>query len=103
MSTEPTVHVVAGNDAMNKMIDIFLNGFVSGAASGVATILQSFAPSLPNIDEMADTVSDSLVAAIRTDPLAIEELRREIAEELLGTDSGPKSFTLPLPDGEADQ
>jgi len=80
--------VLVGNDALNMMINVYMDGFTTGASSALASYTQAE-------DAMADTLVDLLTDGIREDPLAVETIRREIAERFAGIDTGPKSFSLP--------
>lgn len=84
-------HYVQGNDAMNLMIDIWLSGFASGASSTLATLLGD------QPEEVRDKFCHSLAKGISDDPLALEALRIEITELIVGADTGPKEFTVPYP------
>lgn len=69
-----------------KLVDVFLNGFASGAASAAKT--------LGGTDEAADTLSAALIDSMRADPCVMDMVRTEIKETLLGTDSGPKNIDI---------
>jgi hypothetical protein len=87
----PTSEVFYGNDAMNKFIDVYMNAFASGMATAAVTLGYPVAA--------ADEFADIACTQVRADPLAIEAIRVEIAETFMGTDSGPKSLTIPPVDG----
>lgn len=87
---ERPMRYLLGNDAMNALIDIYMNGFITGAASALATYTSAD-------DATADRLCDQLTSGLRDDPLAIETVRREIAEQFAGVDTGEKTFTIPVP------
>lgn len=80
--------VAVGNDAMNLLIDLYMNGFVTGASSALATYTKAD-------DATADRLTDHLAEGLRADPLAIEQVRRQVAETFAGIDSGEVTWTLP--------
>lgn len=76
-----------GNDALNMLIDIYMDGFMTGASSALATYTRVE-------DATADRLCEHLTSGLRDDPLAVETIRREISERFQGIDSGEKTFTL---------
>lgn len=104
MTTEQpdsTFGVLAGNDAMNMLIDIYMDGFVSGAASAAVTLLSMGRQPNANDEQIGEQLSQKAADAIRADPLAVECVRNEITERLAGIDSAPKGFSLPnVPEAE---
>lgn len=76
-----------GNDALNMLIDIYMDGFMTGASSALATYTSVD-------DATSDRLCEHLTAGLRDDPLAVETIRREITERFQGIDSGEKTFTL---------
>jgi hypothetical protein len=82
------VRVAVGNDVMNLLIDLYLNGFTTGASSALATYTKAD-------DATADRCVDHLTQGLRDDPLAIELVRQQIAETFAGIDTGEKTWTLP--------
>lgn len=76
-------------DAMNALIDVYVNGFVTGIASAVKT--------LGGDDEQADGLAQYLAEGVRTDPLVMNQIVEEIDETLAGVDTGPKSIHLTGP------
>lgn len=94
-SSPEGTHVVTGNEAMNKLIEIWFNGFISGAASGGTQIaVYAGLENNPQVQELIDKVALKVTAAAHADPLAVEAVRREITETFLGIDSGPKAFSV---------
>jgi hypothetical protein len=79
--------LLQGNEALSKLVDIWLDGFTSGASSMAATLGRD--------GDRADALAQWLVAGIRSDPLAVEQVRREIFERMAGVDSGLKAWELP--------
>lgn len=80
--------VVKGDAAMERLVEIYMNGFVTGVSSALST----FAPSLPG--DMCDAAADDMAAALRKDRLSMEEVVNQVRETLAGVDSGPFAFTL---------
>lgn len=85
------VHVLKDNDALSMLIDIWMDGFVSGSASTVSTLA-------PDHEDAADAFAVSMAEKLRGDPLAIETVRREITERMTGKDDG-ETKTLTIPGG----
>jgi len=80
--------MLVGNDALNMLIDVYLDGFTTGAASALATYTKAD-------DATADRLCEYLTTGLRDDPLAIETVRREIGERLAGIDTGEKNLIIP--------
>lgn len=79
-------HVLRGNDALSRLIDLWVDGFCSGAASAAVQIGVS--------EEKADDFADAHATALRSDPLAMAVVEQQVKEWMTDTDSGPKSFTV---------
>lgn len=72
------------------LIDIYLDGFMTGAATCALNYSQD--------DAEADRVSETLVRAVKTDPAAMEEIRREVRERLLGIEGETRNLDVFHPD-----
>lgn len=66
-----------GNDAMNIMLNVFFSGFASGAGSTLATI----GSEEPEAAEFVHGIVNSLA----NDPLGVEEVRQAILSIMNGT------------------
>lgn len=80
------MNVIQGNDALNVLVDTWLAGFVSGSATVVME-------GMGEPEARADIIAQHLADRITNDPLALEEVRREVVEILTGNDSGPRNVT----------
>lgn len=80
------MNIIQGNDALNVLVDAWLCGFVTGASTVAAA---TGAP-----ETQADLIAQHLADRITNDPLALEEVRREVTEILTGNDSGPRNVTV---------
>lgn len=91
----PRVQLV-GNDAESKLIDIYLSGFLSGAASGSKVLADTSGTTMDRAtaERICDELAHGLTDRISADPLILEAIRREITEILIGVDSGPKNIRL---------
>ena len=68
------------------VIDIYLDGLCTGAAT--AAMLLGFA------EADADRIADDVATKVRDDPAAMEQVRKEVLERIKGIDSGPYTFTV---------
>ncbi|AUX81988.1 hypothetical protein SEA_FRANKIE_62 [Mycobacterium phage Frankie] len=71
----------------NVLINIWLDGFASGAAS-VSILLLGYS------DEAADKLANQMADALKGDPAAVEQVRAEVRERLQGIDTGAKNLTV---------
>lgn len=73
-----------GQDAVSLLLDLYLDGFKSGAASCAATFVA------PGDDAACEEVGQAIAASLRADPLAMEVVRHAMTIRLTGGDtSGP--------------
>ncbi|WP_070917001.1 hypothetical protein [Mycobacteroides chelonae] len=75
------------------LIDIYLDGFITGAATCSLSYSQGD-------DAEADQVSETLVRAVKADPAAMEEVRREVRERLLGIQGETRNLNVLIPDSK---
>lgn len=73
------------------LIDIYLDGFVTGAATCALHYNRGD-------NHEAGSVSDLLARAVKSDPAAMEEVRREVRERLLGIQSETRNLDVFHPD-----
>jgi len=90
--TDKTKVIVQPLDS-SVLIDIYLDGFMTGAASCALNYSQGD-------DAEADRVSNALVRAIKADPAAMEEVRREVRERLLGIEGETRNLNVFNPDSK---
>lgn len=83
--------LVAGSDALELLLDIRLDGITTGYATAMLTIAVAAGMSQDEAERYADDEADRALLAIKRDPLAMEEQRREVRERLAGVDSGPRT------------
>ncbi len=89
--------LVAGSDALDLLLDVRLDGFVTGYASAMLMIAKAAGMSQQEGERYADEQADQACSAMKRDPLVMEMQRQEILERLTGTDSGP--YTVKTTDG----
>lgn len=77
--------VLRGSDAMELLLDIRLDGIMTGYSSAILHLLGD----RPGAEEIADKLAGQAMAEITADPLVMEAFRSQIAERLAGVDSGP--------------
>lgn len=96
--------VVEGNDANSVLIDVWLNGFITGAASGVHTILMNHPHADVDPDrvvEYAHMVALELQGKGAEDPLYREAILHTIGK-LFRAQAGATAGEVHLPsDGES--
>ena len=80
-----TGRIAQGADALELLLSIRLDGFITGYASALLTML----PDVPRVEELVDRMADEACQDIENDPLMMEAQRQEIIERLAGVDSGP--------------
>ena len=65
--------------------------FLDGVTTGIATALANFASTIPV--EHRDLMTEEILRSMTEDPLAMEQLRTEVRDRLLGRpDPGPFNF-----------
>lgn len=74
-----------GEDAVEMLLKIRMDGFVTGYASAILTLADGH----PNAEQYADMLADEAAAGIEADPILLEAQRREVIERLAGVNSGP--------------
>lgn len=77
--------VLRGSDAMELLLDIRLDGIMTGYASAILHLLGD----RPGAEGIADKLAAEAMAEITADPLVMEAFRSQIAERVAGVDSGP--------------
>lgn len=91
--------IITGNDAMSKLVGVYLHGFVSGVMTVAANMLTSAGICTDHADSEAEAMAEVLMRQIVHDPLAIEEIRQVVTEILLV--AGSPADTLPPESGAA--
>lgn len=76
-----------GEAALDLIVAVYLDGYLSGAASALRTFTKAS-------DAAADGAAEALTAALAGDRIAFEEVRHEVMERLTGRDSGPKLYEI---------
>lgn len=81
----------------DRLTSVHMDGFCSGVASAVMTILmnQPQPPAREEVHARADHLAQYLANGIRHDRLSFEEIRNQVRERLAGEDSGSFSYLLP--------
>ena len=77
--------VLRGSDVMELLLDIRLDGIMTGYASAILHLLGY----RPGAEGIADKLAGRAMDAITADPLVMEAFRSQIAERVAGVDSGP--------------
>ena len=70
---------------MELLLDIRLDGIMTGYASAILHLLGD----RPGAGGIADKLAGQAMDAITADPLVMEAFRSQIAERVAGIDSGP--------------
>lgn len=84
--------LLAPGAGLELLLDIRLDGIATGYATAMLTIAVAVAGmSQDEAERYADDEADRALLAIKRDPLAMEEQRREVRERLAGVDSGPRT------------
>ena len=98
------VNVVRGNDAMSLMIDIWLNGFLTGAASGSHTVLSNPGHSIDTAkaSEYAHALAMTLHDKCVADPLYLEAVRQNITQMLTKSAAAAPAGEVHLNEQESD-
>ena len=81
--------VMTGEAAIDMLVTIRMDGFVTGYASAILTL----ASDRPNVDQMADALADAAAGEIEADPILMESMREQVLQRLAGVDSGPYTLT----------
>ena len=81
--------VMTGEAAIDMLVAIRMDGFVTGYASAILTL----AGDRPNADQMADALADAAAGEIEADPILMESMREQVLQRLAGVDSGPHTLT----------
>lgn len=76
---------------LELLLDIRLDGIATGYATTMLMIAVAAGMSQDEAERYADDEADRALLAIKRDPLAMEEQRREVRERLAGVDSGPRT------------
>ena len=74
-----------GAEVVELLLGVRLDGVMTGYASAILHLLGDH----PNAEEVADRVAKEAMDEIIADPLVVEAFRQQIAEQLMGIDSGP--------------
>ena len=82
--------VLQGSDAMELLLDIRLDGIMTGYASAILQLLGD----RPGAEEIADKLAAEAMDAITADPLVMEAFRSLIAERLTGVESDPITISV---------
>lgn len=85
MSKPPVKIVQAQNLDASALIDIYLDGVCTGAASMALQV------GLP--EDRADAIADEVVRVLTSDPAAMECVRKEVIERIQGIPGSPYTFT----------
>ena len=72
-------------EVLELLLDVRLDGVMTGYASAILHLLGD----RPNAEDVADRMAQEAMAEITADPLVMEAFRQQIAERLMGIDSGP--------------
>ena len=83
--------LLAPGAGLELLLDIRLDGITTGYATAMLTIAAASGMSQDEAERYADDEADRALLAIKRDPLAMEEQRREVRERLAGVDSGPRT------------
>ena len=84
--------LLAPGAGLELLLDIRLDGIATGYATAMFMIANVAAGmSQDEAERYADDEADRALLAIKRDPLAMEEQRREVRERLAGVDSGPRT------------
>lgn len=67
------------------LIDIYLDGVCTGIASAAMQLTKD--------PKFSDDLADDMVRSLKSDPLAMEMIRTEVKERMLGIDTGVKEIT----------
>lgn len=90
--TNPTDSSLTGQEAVSKLIDIWLNGFSTGHMSAALNGLRRDTQHLAQIpDEVVSAAADltkHVVDNMTADPLAIDTVRQQIQAVLMGVHPG---------------
>lgn len=73
----------------DQLLDIYINGFCSGAYSALCTLNQ-------RATDWEHNFAHALGRLAYDDPLGREEIRKQVEEALAGRDSGPVVWTVPV-------
>ena len=87
MSSAKKVGILQGEEVVQMLVSIWLDGFLSGGA----TALESFAGAP---DHVAAKTARHMSGILQADPLAMLGIEREVKERLAGIDTGTKSITV---------
>ena len=83
--------LLAPGAGLELLLDIRLDGIATGYATAMFMIAVAGGMSQDEAERYADDEADRALLAIKRDPLAMEEQRREVRERLAGVDSGPRT------------
>lgn len=83
--------LLAPGAGLELLLDIRLDGIATGYATAMLMIADASGMSQDEAERYADDETDRALLAIKRDPLAMEEQRREVRERLAGVDSGPRT------------
>ena len=86
--------LLAPGAGLELLLDIRLDGIATGYATAMFMIAVASGMSQDEAERYADDEADRALLAIKRDPLAMEEQRREVRERLAGVDSGPRMIAL---------
>ena len=81
----PERRVLHGSEALELLLAVRLDGIMTGYASAILHLLGD----RPNAEQVADRMAAEAMADITADPLVMEAQRQQVAERLMGIDSGP--------------
>jgi hypothetical protein len=74
------------------LIDIWLDGFTSGCTTSFIALTEA-------TEEAADTWADHVCKALANDPAAMETVRKEVRERVLGIPGAPSTLRVHTSDG----
>ncbi|MFT4296518.1 MAG: hypothetical protein QM582_14010 [Micropruina sp.] len=83
------VQIVEGEQALAILLQIRMDGFVSGYATALLSAAVAAGVEPERAEEYADRHADAAADQVYSDPVLLEAQRREIVERLHGTDTGP--------------
>jgi hypothetical protein len=86
MSGKKKTGVLVGDEVIQMLVQIWIDGFFSGGA----TALEAAGAT----ERSAELAAEQLVRKLRSDPLAMLAIENEVKETLTGTDAGDKSITI---------
>lgn len=85
-------HVFVGDDALEALLSIRMDGFVTGYASAVLTMALGGGIPRDQAESIADSEAVTAAEQIEADQIMLEAQRQQIVERLTGQDTGTYSI-----------